>query len=109
MNGFVSIASGGEMLTANGTSNTIETADGLDNLSTVTISNAGELLVGDNNSLTLASPDAIENTGTINLRFDRRRHSLIFDQRFAGITAAARSSCRTTSKTSSPSPTAAIS
>ena len=67
LHGFVSIAAGGEMLTAKGTSDTIETADGQDNLSTVTLSNHGTLLVSDNSSLTLASPDAIDNSGTIKL------------------------------------------
>ncbi len=111
LNGFVSIASGGEMLTANGTSNTIDTADGQDNLSTVTLSNAGELLVGDNSSLTLASPHAIDNSGTIKLDSDRPMASLaLFSiSPTPKSTAADRLSCPTTLKTSSPSPTAAIS
>ncbi len=85
LNGFVSIDSGGEMLTANRASNTIDTADGQDNLSTVTLSNAGELLVGDNSSLTLASPDAIDNSGTIKLDSTGHVTRLVFDQPDAGI------------------------
>ena len=101
---FVSIASGGEILTAKGTSNTIETADGQDNLSTIHTEQSGTLLVSDNSSLTLASPDAIDNSGTIKLDSTGDVTRLYF--RSAGSpasTAADRSSCPTAPKTSSPS------
>ena len=82
LHGVVSIAARGEILTAKGTSDAIETADGQDNLSTFTLRNHGTLLVSDNSSLTLASPDAINNSGTIKLDSSGE---LIFDQGFAGL------------------------
>ena len=85
LQGFVSIASGGEIRTADGTSNTIDTVDRLHNLSTVTLSNAGKLLVGDNSSLTLASSDAIDNSGTIKLDSTGHVTRLVFDQADAGL------------------------
>jgi hypothetical protein len=85
LHGFVSIAAGGAMLTVSGTSNTIETAFGQDNLSTPTISNAGTLSIGDGSSLTLASPDAIDNSGTISLNSTGDATYLYFDQPDAGI------------------------
>ena len=85
LHGFVSIAAGGEMLTVSGTSNTVETSYGQDNVSTVTISNAGMLGIGDGSSLTLASPDAIDNAGTISLNSTGGATHLYFDQPDAGI------------------------
>jgi len=85
LHGSVTIASGGEMQTASGTANTINTAEGQDNLSTPTLINAGTLLVNDGSSLTLVSPDAIDNSGTIQLNSTGDATYLYFDQADAGI------------------------
>jgi probable HAF family extracellular repeat protein/uncharacterized repeat protein (TIGR03803 family) len=87
LQGFVTIESGGEIDTVAGTSNTIDTANGQHNLSTVTINieSGGTLAVADGSSLTLASPDAIDNAGTIELNSTGDATTLYFDQPFAGI------------------------
>ena len=90
--GSVTIASGATLATvsANGTTvptsiNEINTANGQDNLSTVTLSNAGTIAISDNSSLALASPDTISNTGTIQLNSTGDATTLYIDQPFAGI------------------------
>ncbi len=80
LHGFVSIASGGKIVTADGSNNKIETAIGSDNQSTVTIDNAGTISVSDGSSLALASPYNIENSGTIELNSIADQTFLYFDQ-----------------------------
>ena len=73
------------MQTTSGTANTIDTAEGQNNLITPTLINAGTLLINDNSSLTLASPYAIDNSGTIQLSSTGDATYLYFDQADAGI------------------------
>ena len=83
--GKVSILVGGEIDTVAGTSNSIETANGQDNLSVVSFDIAGVLAVADNSSLTVNSPFNIDNSGTIALNSTGHKTYLYIDQGFAGI------------------------
>jgi hypothetical protein len=86
LQGFVTVAAGGEIDTVAGSSNTIDTANGPNhNISVPTITIDGTVVVNDNSSLTLASPDAIDNAGTIELNSTGDATTLYFDQPFAGI------------------------
>ena len=107
LQGFVTVASGGEIDTVAGTQNEIETANGPShNVNVATIVNDGTLTISSARA-TLASPDAIENTASIELNAAGNNASdatyLYFDQGFAESTAVARSSCPTAPRTSSPS------
>ena len=84
LHGLVSVLSGGEMSTAVGTSNRIDTSNGPTHNTTVpSIVNAGKVLVSDDSSLTLASPFDIENAGTIELASTSGETLLAFNQPFA--------------------------
>ena len=84
LHGFVSVLGGGEMSTAVGSSNRIDTANGPTHNTTVpSIVNDGKVLVSDDSSLTLASPFDIDNAGTIELASTSGETLLAFNQPFA--------------------------
>ena len=81
LHGFFTVDKKGEVETAAGSANIINTANGSShNTSTVTISNAGTMVVNDNSSLTLISPYNIENSGTIELQSTTDQTFLYFNQ-----------------------------
>ncbi|SHK35502.1 FecR family protein [Bradyrhizobium lablabi] len=80
----VSTEVGGEIDTVGGTSNTINTANGVADL-TGRVNNAGILAITDNSSLTLISAAYINNTGTIELNSTGHNTYLYIDQGFAGF------------------------
>ena len=84
LQGFVSVLAGGEISTAVGTADRIDTANGSTHNTTVaSIVNAGKMLVSDDSSLTLASPFDIENAGAIELASTDNETLLDFNQPFA--------------------------
>jgi FecR protein len=83
MQGIVHIGCGGEIETASGTNNTINTANGPTHNTTVPsliIDRDGSVVVNDNSSLALASPYDIENNGTIELKSTGHAAILYFNQ-----------------------------
>src|SRR5262249_14235328 len=84
MQGLVSVMAGGEISTAVGTADRIDTANGPTHNTTVpSIVNAGKVLVSDNSSLTLASPFDIDNAGIIELASTGNTTLLEFNQALA--------------------------